>query len=372
MRSAGKPFGYYLTMDIRSELSHFNPSAPIESALTPPASWYDSKEFFDFEQTAVFGQNPLAAARADQLEALGSWASLEFGKESWLITRDSEGTLNGLSNSCRHHGSRLCEGAGKSSEFVCPYHGWTYRLDGTLSKAGGAGAIDGLGGPDCNLPTFPVAEWAQLILLHPSGGQPLDPSLLTLAPITEEFRWNEAKWVSRRRYPMNCDWKVFVDNYLDGGYHVSQVHPDLAAGLNLDEYKTTWDGRWVEQTCPQISPPPESSGRVSYLWLYPNLMVNFYWPWVDVNFVIPTGPGRCEVVFDWWIVPEKAKDSDFIDSALKASDQVQSEDEKVCSLVQRGMGSASYQQGRYSPIREGGMFHFHKLLMQNYQSCLGD
>ena len=68
---------------------------------------------------------------------------------------------------------------------------------GTAGKsggaAGGAGAIEGLGGPDCNLPTFPVAEWAQLVLLHPSGGQPLDPSLLALAPIAEEFKWNEAK-----------------------------------------------------------------------------------------------------------------------------------------------------------------------------------
>jgi choline monooxygenase len=355
-------------MNLQSELARFNPESPIGEALTPPTSWYMSGEFFDLEGATVFRRHPLMLARDDQLETLGSWASREVGEESWLATRDMKGKLHGLSNSCRHHGSRLCEGEGAGKEIVCPYHGWAYRLDGGLSAATGAGAIQGLGGSGCDLPTFPVAEWGRLLFLHPSGGLPLDPGLAALDSILQDSGWKDAKWVARRRYPMDCDWKVFVENYLDGGYHVSRVHPGLADGLELAAYETTWEEKWVLQICPETSPALGSPGEVRYLWIHPNLMINFYWPWVDVNFVIPTGPGRCEVVFDWWVDGSRFGNTRFVEESLAASDRVQAEDASICSRVQKGMRSASYEQGRYSPTREGGMRHFHRLLMEDFRS----
>ncbi len=355
-------------MDVQTELTRFDTEATLEEALTPPSSWYQSRSFFDLEGATVFRRHPLMVARDDQLETPGSWVSMEVGEESWLSTRDLKGKIHGLANSCRHHGSRLCEGEGSGEAIVCPYHGWSYGLDGSLAAASGAGAIKGLGGPDCRLPAFPVAEWGRLLLLHPSAGSPLNPGMKAMETILKESGWQGAKWVARRRYPMDCDWKVFIENYLDGGYHVSRVHPGLAGGLELAEYTTTWEEEWVLQTCPESSPELGSPGEVRYLWMHPNLMVNFYWPWVDVNFVVPTGPGRCEVIFDWWVDASRAGDTRFVENGLAASDRVQAEDASICSQVQKGMRSASYEQGRYSPIREGGMRHFHRLLMEDFRS----
>jgi choline monooxygenase len=181
------------------------------------------------------------------------------------------------------------------------------------------------------------------------------------------------RFVERRQYELGCNWKVFVDNYLDGGYHVNTVHPGLAGVLDYAHYRTEIAGN----TSVQISPlrpagaqkPGDTTGKVRtgeaayYWWVFPNLMLNLYQGVMDTNLVLPLGPDRCRVVFDFYFAdtegPEARK---FIADSIAVADQVQREDMGICEEVHKGLASRSYDTGRFSVKREAAGYHFHRLL----------
>lgn len=205
--------------------------------------------------------------------------------------------------------------------------------------------------------------------------------------------------IRRRVYDLACNWKVFCDNYLDGGYHVAGAHPSLAAQCDLDRYSTQIYKTVSIQTCPPKETPQEddngrepgskaapqsdqsiSSARLSstgdgcvaasaYAFLYPNLMMNRYGPWLDTNLVLPTSINSCRVIFNYYLHPTYCEDQQYIESSLAASDQVQQEDIALCEAVQEGLQSPVYREGRYVPDVEGAMFQFHQMLYQDVTRC---
>jgi choline monooxygenase len=169
---------------------------------------------------------------------------------------------------------------------------------------------------------------------------------------------------------------VYIDNYLDGGYHVAYLHRGLASQLDLASYGTELYERFSIQSgggaAPRGASKRRSAGRdfaerigdhVLYAWLYPNFMINRYGPMMDTNWVLPLGRDRTEVIFDYYF--EEGKDAAFIERSLEASDVVQREDTDICEAVQRGLESRSYDRGRYSAEREMGEHHFHRLLAED-------
>jgi choline monooxygenase len=179
------------------------------------------------------------------------------------------------------------------------------------------------------------------------------------------------KFAGRREYELACNWKVFVDNYQDGGYHVNTVHPGLAGALDYSKYRT----ENYAQTSVQISPLKQSDdpavGKVRtgtnayYWWIFPNLMINIYQGVLDTNLVLPLGPDRCRVIFDFYFEDTDGPQAQqFIADSIAVAHQVQLEDWHVCEEVQRGLKSRSYDTGRFSVKRESGGYHFHRLLAQ--------
>jgi choline monooxygenase len=165
---------------------------------------------------------------------------------------------------------------------------------------------------------------------------------------------------------------VYVDNYLDGGYHVNTVHPGLAGVLDYSQYRTEIAGNTSVQLSPLRPPDPRddpSTGKVRagdfayYWWIFPNFMLNFYQGLMDVNLVVPLATDRCRVIFDLYFAntegPEAQK---FIADSIAVTHQVQLEDVGICEEVQRGLASRSYNTGRFSVRREIGGYHFHRLL----------
>ena len=338
----------------------YDPRVPLERAWTPPAAWYRGGDH-PLELATTFRSHWLSVGRLDEVSEPGSYFSGRIGGESFVVLRDEQGELRALHNVCRHHAAPLVKGAGRCAELVCPYHGWTYALDGSLRRAPGLGAAEAFDREAFGLPTIPVTTFGPLVLLNfevrptaldPALGAALEPSSLS-----------RLVWVAQRRYELACDWKVFVENYLDGGYHVPRLHPDLATQLDIESYATELDGSVVVQRCGGVG------GRVGdaaiYAWMHPNLMLNRYGPVLDVNVVVPLGPERCEVVFDWWMEPAAARDAAFVERALAASEAVQREDIEICEAVQQGLRSSSYARGRLAPRYEAGMHLFHKLLARD-------
>lgn len=343
----------------------YDPSAPLERAHTPPAAWYRGGELA-LEARTTFRRRWLAVGRAEQVREPGSYFSGRILDESFVVLRDERGVLRALHNVCRHHAAPLVDGAGRCAELVCPYHGWTYGLDGALRRAPGLGAAQGFERADFALPPIEVTTLGPLVLVR------LDPGPTSaedeLGPLARALDPNELErlvWVGSRRYELECDWKVYVENYLDGGYHVPHLHPALAADLELSGYATELDSPLVVQRCAgrRGAPLEERVGaRATYAWLHPTLMLNRYGPVLDTNVVVPLGPARCAVLFDWWLEPGAAADPSLVARCLEASDVVQREDVEICEAVQRGLRSSSYERGRLAPAFEAGMHLFHRLL----------
>jgi choline monooxygenase len=363
--------------DLEAELARFRVDLPIEAASTPPASWYTDARVLEREKETVFRNSWQYACPADRVARPGSYVRVDVLGESAIVLRGDDGVLRALANVCRHHAAQLVEGTGCVERLVCPYHGWTYALDGKLLSAPGMGAQRDFERGRYSLPALPVEVWGPLVFLHP--GTPRRTVAETLAPLAAmlaAFGPERLQHAHRRRYPMQCNWKVFVDNYLDGGYHVAHLHRGLAGQLEMGAYGTELFEGFNVQTCPPASDARfhgrdfrERIGRGAlYAWIHPNLMLNRYGPILDVNWVVPLAVDRCEVVFDYWFAETQGEDARrFIEASLEASDDVQQEDVAICESVQRGVSSRSYDTGRYART-ETGMLQFHRLLAGELRS----
>ena len=172
----------------------------------------------------------------------------------------------------------------------------------------------------------------------------------------------------RREYHMQCNWKVYIDNYLEG-YHLPSVHPSLNRELDYSSYVTTLFERHSLQASPIRGPENETSVErrykqasgdmtAEYFWVFPNWMLNCYPDNVSLNIVLPTGPETCVAIFEWYFPVERI---DSAEDTMKFSDEIQLEDGHICEVVHRNLKSQSYDSGRYSVKQEQGVHHFHML-----------
>jgi len=182
-------------------------------------------------------------------------------------------------------------------------------------------------------------------------------------------------FAGRREYVLECNWKVFVDNYQDGGYHVNTVHPGLAGALDYSKYRTELHAMNTVQISP-IKPSDDptvhkvrTGTHAYYWWIFPNLMVNLYQGVMDINLTLPLGPDRCRVLFDFYFTEVDSPEAKlFNEQSIAVAHQVQLEDIGVCDEVQRGLRSRSYDTGRFSVKREAGGYYFHQLLARALRS----
>jgi choline monooxygenase len=179
-------------------------------------------------------------------------------------------------------------------------------------------------------------------------------------------------WMERRSYTLDCNWKVYVDNYLDGGYHVPHLHKGLNSVLDYSEYTITNGEHYCLQSSPMVSEGADQQTgavrqgeRASYYWIYPNFMINGYGRTMDTNLVIPRGVDKTEVVFDFYFadVSDGARAANL--ASITVSERIQDEDVAICESVQRGLRSRAYQAGRLSVRREAGEHLFHRLLARD-------
>jgi choline monooxygenase len=358
---------------IRADVARFDGSLPIESAWTPPASWYLAPEFLAWEHAQVFRRTWQAVGRADQLTQPGDYFAGCLLDDPYVVLRDRDGTLRAFHNVCRHHAAEICHGEGRLGELVCPYHGWTYRLDGSLSRAPRLGRSLVFERERFSLKPVAVEAWGPLIFVHLGEDPPaLASQLAELAPRLEAMGTAELSFVARRTYDIRCNWKVYVDNYLDGGYHVSVLHKALAGQLDLDTYVTELFERVSIQSCRSPETAPVESGgdfperigpEALYAFVYPNFMLNRYGPILDTNWVIPMAHDRTRVIFDFYFQDTEGPEArEFIDRSIDASHRVQEEDVSISESVQKGLGSPAYDRGIYAPGIETAAYHFHRLL----------
>jgi choline monooxygenase len=358
-------------------LAAFDPELPLQRARTIPNTWYTSPEIEQLEREAVFARTWQAVGRRELVAQPGQFVTADVAGDPVLAVRGDDGRLRAFINVCRHKAARVCpQEHGTVSKLRCRYHGWTYDLAGNLRGVPEFDGVEEFRREDNGLPPVAVAEWGPYVWVH------LQPPTESL----EEFlgplpAWADSchafdgfVWHCRRNYDLACNWKVYVDNYLDGGYHVNTVHPGLAGVLEYKEYRTTCAGNTVLQSSP-LKPGEGPTGRTrvgteaAYWWIFPNVMINRYGGVLDVNIVVPLGTDRCRVIFDLYFTAGTSED--FIRESLAVTDQVQIEDVGVCEEVQRNLHGRSYQVGRFSVKRENGGYYFHQLLARRLRRFVG-
>jgi choline monooxygenase len=349
----------------------YDPDAPLERASTIPAEWYASADVLELEQRTVFAHSWHLVGRVDQVRTPGQYVSCTLPTGApVVVVHGSDGTLRAFFNVCRHHAAAVvteCEGT--AHNLRCPYHGWTYALDGSLTGTPDFAGVQDFDRAANGLIPLAVAVWEHWVFVSPS---PVSPSPVSPFPVLDDLHWFE-----RRSYTLNCNWKVFVDNYLDGGYHVPHLHKGLNSVLDYSHYTIELGPR----SCLQTSPIDSGGGdartsavrrgdRAYYYWLYPNFMINIYGGAMDTNLVVPNGVDRTDVVFDFFFsdVSDAARAHNL--ASIEVSEQIQEEDVAICTSVQRGLRSGAYTAGRLSVRREAGEHLFHRLLYEDLKGGL--
>lgn len=324
----------------------------------------------------------LNVARADQLQKDGDYISLTVNQQPILITK-SQGELRAFYNVCRHHAAQIVDDNTQGNlsahgRFVCPYHGWEYSVEGRLTKAHKMKGCQAFSAKEFGLNALPVMQVGLFIFVNfsPARGRDIHadlPDLHTIHGMLADTQYEQLRHVRSKQYDLQCNWKVFIDNYLDGGYHVSVAHPALAGALDLSQYKHQPLQHSYLQTCPSLPSSARLGGATAckealYLYQYPNVCLNRYGQWLDTNIVYPLGPERCRVLFDWYAHPS-VPDSE-IDRSLQESEVVQQEDIFLCERVQKGLQSDGYNVGRYAPSLEGTLLSLRAYYFLFYAVCV--
>jgi choline monooxygenase len=362
-----------------AEIERFDARLPLARARTISGRWYRDVGFYNLERSAIFGETWQLAARSDQLVTPGSLVTTSVAGEPIVVVRDGEGVLRAFFNVCRHRAACVVtEPEGTASRLRCRYHGWTYDLGGRLI---GTPEFDGVADfrkVDNGLVPVAVDSWGPLVFVN--LGRRWEQLATVVAPLPARVgAITDFRFVERRSYELACNWKVFVDNYLDGGYHVNTVHPSLAGVLQYAQYKTECFDSTSLQTSPLRVPDQHADGSASkvrvgemasYGWVFPNFMINVYSGAMDTNLVLPLGPERCSVTIDFYVSHKEGDVAGrFSAESVDVGHKIQLEDVGVCEEVQRGLASKSYDTGRYSVRREVAVHHFHRLLAKHVRAA---
>jgi choline monooxygenase len=367
---------------LKQIIESYDPKASLAEASTIPASWYTNKQIFELEKETVFSRTWQFAARLDQLEAAGNYVTTEIADEPVVFVRGNDGELRGFFNVCRHHAAAvMTEPAGHANHLRCPYHGWTYNLEGELKGAPDFSDVCNFDRTQNGLLPIQTANWEKWIFARVGNHQALPVEQSPGADLIDQFKalhLEKLHWLERRRYVLNCNWKVFVDNYLDGGYHVPHLHKGLDSVLDYSHYTIENGERFCLQSSPMVEPGGDHSDvgavrkgkRALYYWLYPNFMINVYEGTMDTNLVRPLDIDRTEVIFDFYFADNSDGARERNLASIDVGERIQHEDVDICESVQRGLRSRAYSAGRLSVRREAGEHLFHRLLHADLKSAI--
>ena len=286
--------------------------------------------------------------------------------ESLVLVKSDE--IRCLSNVCTHRGMLIATNPCSSKTLKCGYHGRTFGLDGCMKNMPEFEDVEDFPSQKDDLKEFRVMEWGGL---HFVGGNKFFDSVSEELERRigwiklEQFRHDESR---HRDYEIKANWALYVDNYLEG-FHIPFVHSDLHDILDYDSYKTElFEGGVLQigiankgEECfdlPESSPDYGENIAAYYYWIFPGLMLNFY-PWgLSVNIVNPISVNKTKIIYHGFV-----GDKSLLGKGAGGDlDKVELEDQDIVEATQRGVSSRAYDRGRYSPTKEKGVHHFHKIL----------
>jgi phenylpropionate dioxygenase-like ring-hydroxylating dioxygenase large terminal subunit len=345
-----------------------NVSQPFERAHAMPPSVYTSPEFLKRELADVFARDWVSIGRATALKGPGDYVAYELAGQPIFVMRDREGVLRALSNVCRHRMSTLLEGSGNRRVITCPYHGWTYNLDGTLRGAPAMKHNAGFCKEDYRLPSIRCEEWLGwvMVTLNPEA-PPVHSVLSEVESLIADYRMENYVEVFREEHVWNTNWKILAENFMES-YHLPVCHAGTIGGLSrLDEmicpagrpwfnYHTILkdDSLEIALAHPTNTRMQGDRRRTTFLLaVYPSLLITltpgYFW-YLSLH---PRGPGQVHMIFGGGMAPEFASSAEAQQhfSRLKTLlDEVNVEDRGCTERVFRGVSAAAAKAGHLSHL----------------------
>jgi len=354
----------------------FSVNPDITRAETLPSGFYTSKDFFDLSKEKIFARSWQWVGLLEEVKTPGQTYPFTmlpgYLDEPLLLTRDQNDQLHCISNVCTHRGNLVCEKGGIEKNLRCRYHGRRFNLDGTFIAMPEFEGVENFPSVRDDLTKIPFKTWGGFAFtsLFPAFdfedafGEMIN-RISFLNPENYVFSTAHSK-----DYLVNANWALYCENYLEG-FHIPYVHASLNQLLDYGSYASEiyryanlqlGYTRQGEESfkIPDSSPDFGKHIAAYYFWIFPNLMFNFY-PWgLSLNVVKPISVNQSKVSFLTYIADQEK----FERGAMSMTDRVEREDEAIVENVQRGMRSRFYKNGRYSPKREQGTHHFHRLIAE--------
>jgi Rieske 2Fe-2S family protein len=366
----------------------------LEPALRPfgqsrmlPRDAYTSPRVFAFEQERFFAGSWTCVGREGDLENTGTQRAVRVGGAGVLLVRGTDGRARAFANTCRHRGHELL-GVGEQTTrrtVLCPYHAWTYDLDGSLRVAPGFRDHTELRPGEHGLVELPLESWHGFLFVNGSGdAPPFAEHVGALDELVAPYQPARLVPLASHDYDLACNWKVVLENYHEC-YHCPLIHPELcqvsppASGDNFE-----LDGAWVGGTmdlkdhAATMSLDGHSDGvpipgldaerlrTVAYLGLFPNLLLSLHPDYLMTHLVEPLGPDLSHVVCTWYFPPEATERPGFDPAyAVEFWDRTNRQDWAACESVQRGMASPHFQPGPLAPA-EDAVYHVVTMIARAY------
>jgi len=364
---------------VQKILESYNDRAPLSEASTIPAPWYVDPRIAELEDRTLFSSTWQMVGRTDQVEEPGQFVTASVAGEPIVVVRGNDDMLRGFYNVCRHHAAAVVtEACGQAAILHCPYHGWNYGLDGSLKGMPEFDGVKNFDRQQNGLVPVKAEVWEKFVFVNlDPHAAPLQQFLGGLVRRVAPLGVSKLHYFDTRSYDIHCNWKVFVDNYLDGGYHVPHLHKGLSSVLDYKEYTIENEDRYCLQSSPMVASDEDAAtgatrkgDRAWYFWQYPNLMINCYEGYMDTNLVLPVDADRCRVIFDFYFADVGEAQRQHNQQSVAVGARVQDEDLGICEAVQRGLKSRAYGAGRLSVRREAGEHLFHRLLAADLKGGL--
>jgi glycine betaine catabolism A len=368
-------------------MATFTRASVPDAVYTLPRHYFVDPAVYAAEQERIFAGRWVCVGRAEALPNPGDYLLIDLAGENLILVRDKQGALHAHYNVCRHRGTRMCTAAaGSLGETIqCPYHAWTYSLDGKLVAARHMQDTPGFVKADWPLLSAATATWEGFVFVNLAANP--EPFESAFAPMIGRLsRWGagELRRGAQIVYDVAANWKLIVQNYSEC-YHCPLIHPELSAlspwqsgrndlmsgpflggFMDLNHTSMTVDGGSSRLPLPGL--PTEDIGRVYYYALFPNLLLSMHPDYVMAHTLWPQGIGQTRVVCEWYFAPELVGAPGFDPSdAVQFWDTTNRQDWHVCELSQQGVASRAYAPGPYAQ-EEGLLWQFD----QEYLRAIGD
>jgi choline monooxygenase len=349
----------------------------IDDAYTLPAFMYTDEAFVKIDKQIILSNSWQLVGHTSQLTKSGDQIVAEISDKPVVIVRNKTGDIKAFHNVCRHRAGPVATANGNSPFLSCKYHGWTYTLDGALKSAPEMASTPNFDVCQYHLPQVSLSIWQGLVFINldnnavtPEIGDLFSGISETIHPIDIAAM----QFSHRQEYKIQCNWKVYMDNYLEG-YHLPIVHPGLNKLLDYRSYEITTHPWYIYQYSPLESSSGVNNfygeGKAHYYCIFPNLMLNILPGRLQTNLVVPVDEKTCKVIFDFYYSDvDSAKTQKIITQDLEFSDQIQVEDISICENVQKGLASGTYEKGRLCIKRENGVLHYQEMLRKTLRNAV--